>query len=177
MKRLLFGILAIGIGDPVMAQSGLKDAIVKHWQRTSELTIAVADAMPAEHYGFRPNPAEMSFGQQMAHIGAANLSACAAVRDEKPEFTGKIAAWIKDQQKVDVDKETAVGFLKDSFASCQKTVAAVTPESLQEMVGTGARAQTRFELLWSYFTHTAHHRGQAEVYLRLKDVKPPTYVF
>ena len=26
-------------------------------------------------------------------------------------------------------------------------------------------------------THTAHHRGQAEVYLRVKGIKPPAYTF
>jgi uncharacterized damage-inducible protein DinB len=36
---------------------------------------------------------------------------------------------------------------------------------------------TGFEWLWAYFTHTAHHRGQLEVYLRLKSIKPPDYVF
>jgi uncharacterized damage-inducible protein DinB len=41
----------------------------------------------------------------------------------------------------------------------------------------GTRKMTGFEWLWSYFTHTAHHRGQAEVYLRVKGVKPPDYVF
>jgi uncharacterized damage-inducible protein DinB len=36
---------------------------------------------------------------------------------------------------------------------------------------------TGFEWLWAYFTHTAHHRGQLEVYLRLKGIKPPDYEF
>jgi uncharacterized damage-inducible protein DinB len=35
----------------------------------------------------------------------------------------------------------------------------------------------RRERLWSYFTHTAHHRGQAEVYPRVKNIKPPPYRF
>ena len=39
------------------------------------------------------------------------------------------------------------------------------------------RKMTGFEWLWAYFTHTAHHRGQAEVYLRVKGIKPPDYVF
>jgi uncharacterized damage-inducible protein DinB len=33
------------------------------------------------------------------------------------------------------------------------------------------------ERLWAYFTHTAHHRGQAEVYLRVNGIKPPDYQF
>jgi uncharacterized damage-inducible protein DinB len=53
----------------------------------------------------------------------------------------------------------------------------MSPEKLSAMVGPEGRQMTAFEALWSYFTHTAHHRGQAEVYLRVKGIKPPDYVF
>jgi uncharacterized damage-inducible protein DinB len=175
MRRLL--LIFFAIASTAMAQTGLKEVLVKHWQKSADLTMAVADALPALHYGFRPNSDEMSFGELMAHIGAANLIACAGARGERAEFPPKIAEWAKDQGKVEIDKPTAMQFLKDSYSFCQKTIAATTSESLMEMLGSGDRAQTRFELLWAYFTHTAHHRGQAEVYLRLKDIKPPAYVF
>jgi uncharacterized damage-inducible protein DinB len=53
----------------------------------------------------------------------------------------------------------------------------MTPEKMDAMVGPATRKMTGFEWLWAYFTHTAHHRGQAEVYLRVKGITPPTYVF
>jgi uncharacterized damage-inducible protein DinB len=56
-------------------------------------------------------------------------------------------------------------------------VAGATLPQLDKIVGPPARNLTGYEWLWSYFTHTAHHRGQAEVYLRVKGIKPPTYVF
>ena len=40
----------------------------KHWKTARELTLAVAEAMPAENFDFKPNPEEMSFGEQIAHI-------------------------------------------------------------------------------------------------------------
>ncbi|HLM97728.1 MAG TPA: DinB family protein [Bryobacteraceae bacterium] len=33
------------------------------------------------------------------------------------------------------------------------------------------------ELLLALCVHMAHHRGQAEIYLRIKGIKPPGYVF
>jgi uncharacterized damage-inducible protein DinB len=33
------------------------------------------------------------------------------------------------------------------------------------------------ELLLAAYVHLAHHRGQAEIYLRIKGIKPPPYVF
>jgi len=43
-------------------------------------------------------------------------------------------------------------------------------------IGEGRQA-TGIEVLCWAFTDTAHHRGQAEVYLRVKNIKPPRYVF
>ncbi len=163
---------------PALAQTTVKDALVKHWKTSAEFTLAVADAMPAESYTFRPNPEEMSFGQLMAHIANANLNACAnASGIDRPALPPKIAAWAKNTQKTDVDKETAVRFLTDSFDFCNQAVAAMTPQRMDSVVGPPARNLTGFEWLWSYFTHTAHHRGQAEVYLRVKGIKPPAYKF
>jgi uncharacterized damage-inducible protein DinB len=174
--NLLFMIPVLTL--PVLAQTTVKDALEKHWKTSGEFTLAVAKTMPAESYNFRPNPEEMSFGQLMAHIAAVNLNACAnASGMTRPALPPKIAEWSKDTQKVDVDKDTALAFLTDSFDFCNKAVAGMTPERLDTVVGPPARHLTGFEWLWAYFTHTAHHRGQAEVYLRVKGIKPPGYTF
>ncbi|PYT25657.1 MAG: hypothetical protein DMG57_24455 [Acidobacteria bacterium] len=176
MKTNLIMTLALAL--PALAQTTVKDALVKHWKTSGEFTLAVADAMPAESYNFRPNPEEMSYGQLMAHIAGVNLNACANASGlARPGLPPKIAEWSKDTQKVEIEKETAVVFLKDSFEFCNQAVAAMTPERMDSVQGPPARNLTGFEWLWGYFTHTAHHRGQAEVYLRVKGIKPPAYKF
>jgi uncharacterized damage-inducible protein DinB len=163
---------------PAFPQSSVKDALAKHWKVSGEFTLAVADLMPADAYNFRPNQEQMSFGQLMAHIGAVNLSACSNASGlPRPELPAKIAEWSKGTTKVDVAKDTAMPFLNESFEFCNKAVAAMTPDRLDSVVGPPARNLTGFEWLWAYFTHTAHHRGQAEVYLRVKGIKPPAYRF
>ena len=161
------------------AQSTVKDALVKHWKTSGEFTIAVADAMPADGYNFRPNPEEMSFGQVMAHIGVADEGACAVASGlPHPDMPAKIAEWAKAKApKPEISKDDALAFLNQAFDFCNKAVAAMTPERLDTVVGPAARNMTGFEWLWAYFTHTAHHRGQAEVYLRVKGIKPPDYRF
>jgi uncharacterized damage-inducible protein DinB len=77
-----------------------------------------------------------------------------------------------------VDRETAIEFIKDSFEFCYKAVTDLPVNRMDSVVGAPKRNNmTVSEWLWSYFTHTAHHRGQAEVYLRLKGIKPPEYAF
>jgi len=175
---MLMGI-ALTMGSAfAMAQTTVKDALAKHWKTSGEFTVAVAEAMPAEDYNFRPNPEEMSFGELMAHIAGVNENACANASGlTKPGLPAKLVEWSKATTKVEVSKETAMPFLKDSFDFCNRAVAAMTPEKLDTVQGTPARHLTGFEWLWAYFTHTAHHRGQAEVYERVKGIKPPDYEF
>jgi uncharacterized damage-inducible protein DinB len=177
MKRyIVLTVLAVAI--PVYGQTAQKDILLKHWKASGELTLAVANAMPADGYNFRPTPEEMSFGELMAHIAAADRGACANASGlTPPALPAKISAWAKDSIKVDVDKETAVPFLKDTFEFCSKAITEMPASRESTVVGPPNRNLTGGEWLWSYFTHTAHHRGQAEVYLRLKGIKPPDYTF
>jgi uncharacterized damage-inducible protein DinB len=177
--RLWFATILLACAIPAFAQTTVKDALAKHWKTSGEFTVAVADAMPAEDYNFRPNPDEMSFGQVMAHIAMADRNACSVASGlPAPELPAAIAAWGKaPAPKPDIAKDVAVPFLKDTFAFCDKAIAAMTPERFDTVVGPPARNMTGFEWLWAYFTHTAHHRGQAEVYLRVKGIKPPDYRF
>jgi hypothetical protein len=173
MKQIF---LTLALAIPAFSQTSVKDALVKHWKVTGDFTLAVAKLMPADQYGFRPVPVELSFGQIMIQIGSANIGACATASGmARPEIPAKLTAAYKDE-KIDVDKDSAVKFLADTFDFCNQAVASMTPEKLDAMVG-GTRKMTGFEWLWAYFTHTAHHRGQAEVYLRVKGIQPPAYVF
>ena len=51
---------------------------IHDWQISKQFTLDVANAMPAEDYGFKPSAEEMTFGEQMLHIAdrraAANYS-------------------------------------------------------------------------------------------------------
>jgi hypothetical protein len=170
-------LLSLALALPALAQTSVKDALVKHWKVTADFTIAVAKMMPAESYGFKPVPEELSFGQLILQIGGANLSACSnASGMKRPVVPDKIAQSVREE-KADVEKDSAVAFLASTFDFCNQAVASMTPEKMDAVVGPANRKMTGFEWLWAYFTHTAHHRGQAEVYLRLKGIKPPDYVF
>jgi hypothetical protein len=175
MKKIL---LTLALAFTTSAQTlTTRDALVKHWKVTSDFTMAVADKMPADAYGFKPVPEELSFGQLVIQIAIANVGAC-AVASGMPRMTTPpaLADALKDETK-DVDKAAAMKFLGDTFKFCNDAVASMTPEKLDAVVAGGTRKMSGFEWLWAYFTHTAHHRGQAEVYLRVKGIKPPDYVF
>jgi len=177
---LLPALLAVALPAflPALAQTTPKRCFDQTLEGLGRADRAVASAMPVEGYTFRPVLEEMSFGELMAHIAAADRGACANASGlTAPALPAKINEWAKDSGKVEVDKETAVQFLKDTFAFCSTAITEMPAGRMDTVVGPANRGLTGSEWLWSYFTHTAHHRGQAEVYLRLKGVKPPTYVF
>src|SRR5213593_495067 len=117
MKSILTALLAVsllgGANVPAMAAANdFKALFAKHWQISKEFTLAVAEAMPAESYHFKPNPEEMSFGELMIHIAQANSEAFANVAG-----TEDLA------QPSGTDKKTAIKFLTDSFDKCAKDFA------------------------------------------------------
>jgi hypothetical protein len=169
----------IALAMPAFSQSSIKEALVKHWQVTTDFTISVAKQMPAESYGFRPVPEELSFGQLMIQIGLANAGACSRASGmTAPKTPDKYVQAARDEKApIEITKDEAVQYLTETFKFCNEAVASMTPEKMDAVVAAGQRKMTGFEWLWSYFTHTAHHRGQAEVYLRLKGIVPTTYAF
>ena len=175
MQKLFIALVSLTV--PMVAQTTIAPSLVDHWKKSADFTVAVAKAMPADGYSFRPSPEEMSFGHVIAHIAAANAGACAVASGmPRPPAPGDLATKLRDE-KSDVDRETALSYLTATFDFCNKAVDSMTPAKLDAKVGPPNRQMTGFEWLWGYFTHTAHHRGQVEVYLRVKGVKPPDYVF
>ncbi len=162
----LFGAVLVAL-PVVAAENDSKAIFAKHWQVAKEFTLAVAEAMPAEGYDFKPNPDELSFGRLMIHIASQNSDSCASA-------TGTKAL----AEPATTDKQTAIKFLIDTFDKCSKELDAMPPEQWnKEVYKFQGRPVLASEALWYTFTHMAHHRGQAEVYLRAKNIKPPAWRF
>jgi DinB family protein len=169
-------IVLAALALPLFAQTTVKDALVKHWKISGDFTLAVAKLMPANDYGFKPVLQELSFSQVLIQVGRANLNACAnAGGVNRPDIPKEIMD--AGSGKGEVEKDRVIQFLTSSFDFCNQVVGGITAEKLDAVVGPSNRKMTGFEWLWAYFTHTAHHRGQLEVYLRLKGIKPPDYEF
>jgi uncharacterized damage-inducible protein DinB len=167
MPRLLFAVL---VAVPVVAaENDSKAILAKHWQTAKEFTLAVAEAMPAEGYDFKPNPEEMSFGQLMVHIAAQNSDSCAIATGTKvpPSMPPSSAT------PPATDKQTAIKLLTISFDTCAKQIDAMPPEQWnKEVYKFRGQPVLAGEALWYTFTHMAHHRGQ-----RAKNIKPPAWRF
>ncbi len=131
--------------------------------------------MPEESYAFKPNPEEMGFGELMVHIAHSQASRLRQVADQKLTLGQEPSARPPDMKKASILK-----YLIDSFDLCEKALATLHPGQLGrsfEVKWYNLPNATGREILTAMLVHTAHHRGQAEVYLRVKHIKPPLYRF
>jgi len=138
----------------------------KRWTATRKMAVGVAEAMPPNEYAFQPDPPSMNFGEQMVHIAAINYAFCAALKDVEPPALPHPA-----------EKANIVQFIGDSFDYCTEQIAGVTNAQMNSTHSTPDGQLNGRELLLALYVHMAHHRGQAEIYLRIKGIKPPPYVF
>jgi uncharacterized damage-inducible protein DinB len=164
---LSFGAFAASSSNETQGRK-LADELVAHWTTSKELSLAVANAMPESDYSFKATPPEMSFGEQMNHIAAADSYYCSMAAGTKGPIKGKPS---------DNSKSAAIKNLTVAYDYCIDSIKEMSDASLQKSIPTKGGTTTPFELFWGGFTHAAHHRGQAEVYLRLKDITPPEYKF
>ena len=146
-----------------------RDSFLKHWQVTKDYTIAVAEAMPAEHYDFKASPPQRTFAEQLIHLARAN--------------SAYVSAWglsaILGVPKT-ADKATVRKYLAESFDQVAEVIGKLSEKDLlRNDLGAPPRfpAHTGSDLLLRAYMHTAHHRGQAVVYLRLKGIVPPEWAF
>jgi uncharacterized damage-inducible protein DinB len=137
----------------------------KHFVALAELSVAVAQAMPPEKYSFRPHPGSMDFGELMVHIASTNYQFCAGLRDSAPPAFPSTA-----------DKGSIVKFLSDSFEYCSAVIPSLTNEQMNQTHSSPDGRLPGREVLLAMYIHVAHHRGQAEIYLRDNGIRPPSYI-
>ena len=76
----------------------------------------------------------------------------------------------------DKDKDAVVKFMSSSFEYCSAVIPNLTEEQLSKIQNSPDGRLPGREVLLAMYVHVAHHRGQAEIYLRDKGIKPPSYM-
>lgn len=161
--RLLLSFLLLSCGVLYASAAG---EYAQHFGALSQLSVAVAQAMPADQYSFRPHPESMNFGELMMHIASTNFAFCAGLKDAAPPA---------DPALTSTDKDGVVKFLSDSFSYCGEIIPSLTEEQLSRPHNSPDGRLPGREVLLAMYVHVAHHRGQAEIYLRDKGIRPPGY--
>ena len=131
---------------------------------------AAAEKMPEADYSFKPGstPEARTYLQVIAHIAQSQFGQCAGITGEPNPMQGK---QLEQELKTKADVTKA---LADSFALCDKAFAAVTDANATEMVKQGMNEVTRASQLIGVIVHGNEMAGTAYVYLRSKNIVPPS---
>jgi hypothetical protein len=145
----------------------VSDALRSAAKRAGSNFIAAAEEMPAGRYGFKPTPAQMSFGDVIAHMAAGNDALCSSI--------GGVVAPKRSTVAAGAPKEKLVAWLRETFEFCESALAKVNDSRLGEKVPYfGEQQISRAQVMVAAAEEWAGHYSQLAVYLRLNGLLPPT---
>jgi uncharacterized damage-inducible protein DinB len=157
---------------PFHATAQGKDSLLtqleRKWSNSKTYTLAIAKLMPEAFYNFKPVSEEMSFREQLLHI-AKNmqwLSSSYLLSTEKIQIIDTAST----------NKASVIKVLSEAYDMAKAAHQKFPLNQLDEAVSFFAGPMTRRQIFILLHDHQTHHVGQIIVYLRLKGIKPPSYV-
>src|SRR5690349_10231281 len=160
--------LPIAVASAAQAQNPVMNGIRAIAQRQTKNIVDAAEEMPADKYGYKPTPAQMTFGDVVAHlINEGNNYLCSAASGQKQPDADKFSG-------TDT-KDKLVAGLKDSFKYCESVLAGIQDAQLSDSIDFfGGRKVTKAMAGLISVADWADHYSQMAIYLRLNGQLPPT---
>jgi hypothetical protein len=158
-------IAALGSALALQAQNNpLSTELKQNYDMRKNALLAEADRMSDSDYNFKATPAVGTFGSRVAHVADAQMMICSAVKCEsiKADTAGKTS------------KADLLAALKASFDYCDPIFDSLTDAEATQEVKIFGRPQAKLSALWGNVAHDSEMYGYMAVYLRLKDLVPPT---
>lgn len=150
-------------------QTLFMQASVQKLKNAYRYTLAIAEQMPEEKYGFKPVEAEMSFGAQLLHLSANMGWLCSSYLGGKENPVTKTDAQLT--QKKDI-----LAVVNKAYQFAILTLQQYDPQHLGDSVHFFAGPMNQLQIINLLNDHQTHHRAQMLVYERLNGIKPPDYV-
>ena len=171
-------VLTAGLIFPArpLGQAGVDPMAVAVGQRFAMIGqsfIALAEAMPAGQYGFKPTGGAFSdvrtFGEQVKHVACSNFGFFNEIEKKAPpEGCGT------GGPHPATTKAELMAYLRESFAYAGQVLRTMTSaNALEPAGGPYGGMSTRLGLTTLAVWHASDHYGQLVVYLRMNGVVPP----
>ncbi len=150
------------------AAAAVRGDIVRQIEDAQKKLIALAEAMPAEKFAWRPAEGVRSAGEVFAHVSGANFFLPTL-------WGGTIPAGVDPRtfEKEGGDKDKTVATLKKSFDNVLQAIQAVPDGDLDKTAKLFSRDGTVREAMLIVATHAHEHLGQSIAYARMNGVTPP----
>ncbi len=168
MKRLLLAMVLGGLcmhgQDPL---EGLWTGYDGEWIHVSRQLVALAEAIPADKFAWRPAPGVRSVSEVVMHVAVSNFYLLSN--------TGvKLPADIKpDLEKTVTSKSDAIEWLKRSLDAVAIAHPKVKPADLSRKLKIDDHPGTVEGVYLRILVHANEHMGQLVAYARMNGIVPP----
>ena len=146
---------------------GLSAGLLARFDEASDKVVRLAEAIPAEQYGWRPRPGVRSISEVIVHIAMGNYY---TTQDAGVQVPGDLP---DDPERSVTSKAVAISFLRRANTHLRDALRSLDDAGL-------TRATTMFEQQTSYgnvylfgISHIHEHLGQLIAYSRMVGVVPP----
>ena len=169
MRSRFFVLLTTALFPSIAAAQSapVAEAFRDNAKEVGKNLMAASELMPADKYGFKPTPAQMSYGDIMVHLAQGNDFLCGAIGGMKAPTRAKVT--------VAEGKEALVKRLKETFHFCEEALEHLNDAKLAEQLPMfGGKMMSRAAVETLTVGDWADHYSQTAIYLRLNGLLPPT---
>ena len=138
--------------------------------------LALADAIPADKYAWRPAQGVRSVGEVLMHVAADNYllpSSMGHAADPKTGIKGDDYKAAQAFERRQLSRDSTIAELERSFAHVRKSLSGTTAARLGEQVPMFGQKFTVQHAWIMTATHLHEHLGQLIAYARSNGVTPP----
>jgi uncharacterized damage-inducible protein DinB len=170
MKTLLLALLLAPLAVPAQVDplEGIWQGYDGEWVHVSRQLVALAEAIPAEKYAWRPGPGVRSTSEVFMHIAIANFSLLSFTGPKMPaDLTSP------DMEKTVTAKADVINWLKRSLEAVKTARAGLKPADFQRKVKVAGREATVDGMYLRIIVHANEHMGQLVAYARVNGIVPP----
>ncbi|REJ78014.1 MAG: DinB family protein [Acidobacteria bacterium] len=162
----LFVASAVGQGaEKSDSPGGVRGEILGEVDALEKKYVGLADAIPADKYGWRPGEGVRSVSEVFVHVAVANY--------RLPYFIGTPPPDALPAEKDVTDKAEVMKHLKGSFEFVRKAVMNMSEDEIEKTSKMFGRDRTYREIGFFLAGHMHEHLGQLIAYSRMNGIVPP----
>jgi uncharacterized damage-inducible protein DinB len=163
MLRTTMLVAIVGCGT--LFSADLKTEFLNEVSNLEKKYVGLAEAIPAEKYGWRPAENARSVSEVLMHVAGANYMLPGMVGVKAPEGISR------DMEKKVTAKDQVLAEVKKSFGHLRETASvSADPEKTVKVFGMEMSQRGFLTFLGG---HLHEHLGQLIAYARSNGVKPP----
>jgi uncharacterized damage-inducible protein DinB len=178
MRRLIYTTILLSLCFSLPAQKAGKAKTeftrmyLPIWLEAKAHCLAVANAMPADNYKFKPTAVSKTFAEQMVHIGYT-------VELLTKRYVEGLEVVAKTPDASTMTKAEIITLVEKGFDYVTEVIYSIEQAQLDEqtvMYHSGNTVSRAFALFYVQ-DHMANHRSKSNLYVRLNNIDPPEYTW